>query len=101
MSNPTIPSGTTVTATLTLDDDASGPALLIIAHPSDSDSTGVAPGSSGSVSITPVGFGILRVHVDMKEQSDSGQLTVEPGGVRKRVTGDHNEGFVVAVARGK
>jgi hypothetical protein len=95
MTNPIIPSGTKITATLTLDQTASGSALLLIAHPSDSDSTGVAPAATGSVSITPQGFGILRIHVDMNEESDTGELAVEPGDVRRGVTGDDTEGFVV------
>jgi len=97
----TILSGTETTATLQVDADASGPALLMIGHaPSggaaQSEAASVAPGATGSVSITPVGFGILRVHVGMHGQTDRGVLTVHPPGPEDApLQGDTNQGYVV------
>lgn len=90
----TVYSGTPTTATLQLSDKASGPALLFIGH---APSTGqaqvkaasVAPGATTSVKISPGGFGIMHVLVAMDQESDSGQLTVDPPGpTDKSIQGD-------------
>lgn len=95
MANPPIYVRRKVTATLELANDASGPAQLMIAHPSGVDATSVAPGTSDSVSLTPTSRGILKVLVDMKGQTDSGTLTVTPPGPDGPVTGDQVESYVV------
>lgn len=97
---PFIESGTPTTATLRLSVEASGTARLLIGHASahgpKSDFTDVAPGGTGSVTITPVGFGILRVHVDMGEEDDEGIFTVTPAGpTDESITGDTNRRYTV------
>jgi hypothetical protein len=84
-----------VTATLDLSPDASGPAQLMIAHPSGVDAVSVAPGASGTVGLTPTSRGILKVLVDMSGEADAGTLVVAPPGPSGPVTGDRVESYVV------
>ena len=89
--------GTTVEAVLSLAHTSSGPALVMIAHsagPSDGDT--VAPGGSVTVSITPDERGILRVVVDVKEESDRAKLEVRPVTPAEDIEGDTTWGYVVA-----
>ena len=94
-------SGTTTTATLQLAPEAAGPALLLVGHAPEngsaqSDSASVAPGATGSVEITPVGFGMMRVHVEMEERSDEGRLTVHPPGpTNEAIQGNTNYPYPV------
>ncbi len=84
-----------VTATLHLALDASGPAQLMIAHPSGVDAASVAPGATASVGLTPTARGILKVLVDMSGPEDRGTLEVTPAGPAGPITGDHVESYVV------
>jgi hypothetical protein len=84
-----------ITATLDVANDASGPAQLMIAHPSGVDAVSVAPGASGTVGLTPTSRGILKVLVDMNDQTDTGTLVVTPPGPNGPVTGDQVESYVV------
>lgn len=95
MANPPIHVGTEITATLDLPPDVSGPAQLLIAHPSGFDATSVAPGASGSVSLTPTSRGILKVLVDMNSPQDWGALAIAPTGPIESVVGDRVESYVV------
>jgi hypothetical protein len=97
---PIVESGTPTTATLQVAGDASGTARLLIgsasAEGTKSDFDVIAPGTSGSVTITPVGFGIMRVHVDMGEEGDRGVLTVDPPGPHNEsIQGDTNRRYTV------
>lgn len=95
MANKPIQVRRKVTATLELSIDASGPAQLMIAHPSGVDAASVAPGASASVGLTPTSRGILKVLVDMHGQEDTGTLVVTPPGPDGAVTGDQVESYVV------
>ncbi|NIM51301.1 MAG: hypothetical protein GTO22_18960 [Gemmatimonadales bacterium] len=52
------------------------------------DSTTVAPGGTGSVSITPDSQGLLRVLVDVHRESDEGRLEVKPVTAAEDIQGD-------------
>jgi hypothetical protein len=93
--NAPIPIGTEVTASLDLSVDASGPAQLMIAHPSGHDAASIAPGGSGSVRLTPRSAGVLRIFVDMQRADDRGMLTITPSGPSAAVVGDRSEGYRV------
>ena len=95
MSNQPLRVRRKVTATLELSRDASGPAQLMIAHPSGVDAVSVAPGASGTVGLTPTARGILKILVDMNGPEDSGTLVVTPAGPDGAVTGDQVESYVV------
>ena len=94
-------SGTTTTALLKLSRKASGPALVMIGHAplegeAQVDKNVVNPGQEASVQITPRGFGMMRVHVDMKHESDRGVLTVTPPGpANDAIQGDTNYPYSV------
>ena len=95
MANPPIQVRRKVTATLDLALDASGPAQVMIAHPSGVDATSIAPGTSGTVGLTPTARGILKVLVDMSGPEDTGMLEVTPAGPSGPIQGDHVESYVV------
>jgi hypothetical protein len=95
LANPLIRVRRKVTATLGLDLEASGPAQLMIAHPSGVDAVSVAPGTSGTVGLTPTSRGILKVLVDMGGAEDSGTLVVSPPGPSGPIVGDRVETYVV------
>lgn len=99
MANPPLQVRRKVTAKLELDLEASGPAQLMIAHPSGVDAVSVAPGVSGTVGLTPTSRGILKVLVDMNGPEDGGVLSVAPSGPSGRVTGDQVESYVVIRGR--
>lgn len=87
------PVGVTVTAELSLDADARGPAFLTIAWSAggstgEEDSCIVAPGGFGQASVTPAEPGLLRVYVDMTRESDRGVLSVRPPTPPEPVRGD-------------
>lgn len=97
---PIVVSGTPTTATLHLSGNASDTARLLIGQASaqgtKSDFVNIAPSTSGSVTITPVGFGIMRVHVDMAGEADRGVLTVDPPGPQNEdIEGDTNRRYTV------
>jgi hypothetical protein len=95
VANPPVQVRRKVTATLELALDASGPAQLMIAHPSGVDATSIAPGATGTVGLTPTARGILKVLVDMSGPDDAGTLTVTPAGPSGPIEGDHVESYVV------
>ena len=98
----TIPAGSTVKAELALAGTASGPASLTgafapkgVGSP-DNEGTVVAPGSADWIDIEVTGPGILRFVVDMKDQDDTGTLTVSVDGSEKTkrdITGDTTWGY--------
>lgn len=95
-----VESGTPVTATIEVSVEAAGTARLGIgsssAQGTKSDWVDVAPGGTRSVTITPIGFGIMRVHVDMAGSKDEGVLTVDPPGpVEEPIEGDTNLRYTV------
>ena len=97
----TVISGSPTTATLDLAADASGTATLMIGHAPaggtpQSEVATIAPGGSASVTITPVGFGVMRVDVTMTSPTDRGVLSVSPPGpLNQQITGGANVGYTV------
>jgi hypothetical protein len=89
----TIPVGAKVTATLTLDPKAQGSAFLAIAWSAGGstgaqDSCTVAQAGFGEVTVTPTESSLLRVFVDMNDDSDRGELQVSPATPATPIQGD-------------
>lgn len=89
----TTPVGTKVTAKLELDPKARGSAFLAIAwsaggNTGSQDSCTAAPGGFCRASVTPTEPGLLRVFVDMNDDSDRGTLEVSPPTAATPVQGD-------------
>ena len=89
----TTPVGVAVTAELSLNQNAKGSAFLTIAWSAgggtgSQDSTTVAPGGFGRVTVTPTEPSFLRVFVDMNRESDRGTLGVAPPTPPEPIQGD-------------
>lgn len=89
----TTPVEVRVTATLSLSEQARGPALLAIAwsgggDSGEADSCVVAPGGFGRASVLPTEPAFLRVYVDMTDEDDRGTLSVSPPSPPEQVQGD-------------
>ena len=91
-----IDKGTHVKAVLSLNHNAAAPALLFIGQGSASDSDAVAPGATGTVSISADERGVLRVLVDVSSESDGGKLEVTPVTAEEDITGDTTWGYIVS-----
>jgi hypothetical protein len=94
-----IQKNTPVSADLSVDGGASGPAILFIGFGSreggQSDSTVVAPGASATLSLTPKTQGVFRVLVDLSSESDRGQLGLRPVTPAEPISGDTTWGYAV------
>lgn len=89
----TTPVGSPVTAELTLNPRAKGPAILAIAwstggRSGEQDSCTVAPGGFGMVTVTPTKPAFLRIYVDTTNETDRGTLGVSPSTPAEKVQGD-------------
>lgn len=95
----TIRPGTNVQARFALSRDADGSALVFLGagavEGSITDSVAVAPGGSATLSVTPTTRGILRVVVDVSDESDAGRLAVDPVTPEEAIQGDTTWGYVV------
>lgn len=92
--------GTKVSVRLQVDAGAAGPAVLAVAwsgggQTGEHDECVAAPGGSCVASVTPGMKGLLRVVVDMKEDSDKGTLTVEPVTDSTPIRGDKSWLYLV------
>ena len=93
-----IPKGSRVDIELQVDAGAKGAALVAVSFAdngggSGSDSATVAPAGTGrcGVQTDPGSAGLLRVFVDLNDDTDTGMLTVSVGGAvydHARITGD-------------
>ena len=76
--------GSEIRASFSSDYSNKGTASLLIGHgrlgsDSEAKSTTVAPGGTGTVSLTVTAQGNFHVFVDVAEESDSGKLEVSEG----------------------
>jgi len=102
-----IAAGGTVSVTLALNFTAKGPAPLLAAFGRSEgggtaeDGTVIAPGSSDGIELDVDAKGMLRIVVDMSDESDSGMLTVAADGSvvsSEAIMGDTTWVYTIKVA---